>query len=476
MTAEENNMDKFEFKRFVPFSKVDDEERMVYGFASTPDVDSDGEIITVQALKNALPAYLQYPALREMHQAKAAGTVKNTDIDGNNGLYIGAKVVDNDAWSKVKEGVYRGFSVGGHVLDRKENVINAIDLVEISLVDVPANKSARIEVWKKEKITKDAETVWELSNLMIQLKQTISYFEYLKKPTKDLEKALEQIKSVIGQEATETEKESQKKHEERMGEMFMSDNPSDLQKVVASLDRITFDGNPVAEALRKAVKTNMAEKIKKETPVDPKKDEAPVEPVVEPVVEPNKEGDGEPKKDEEPKDPTNVEPVKTEGDEPEGDGEGDDGEGDGASDAEPKETAADVTLAKVNDALGRLEILNKTEKKEKVQTSEAVTKMADALTKVVDAVTKLGDRVAKLEAQPADLKSKATYLIEKDQIVKEEKGKDKPADPSSELGKKQTRLVELNALFEKLGPNEFAKQGYSIEAGKIQREISELKG
>ena len=214
----------FEFKRFIPIAKVDEEERMVYGFASTPDLDSDGEIISLEGLRKALPEYLQFPTLREMHQPKAAGTVKNTEIkaDGKEkGLYIGAKVVAEDAWNLVKEGVYRGFSIGGNVVSKVGNIIDELSLVEISLVDVPANKKAKIELWKSEKITKDAEMVYSLSNLMITLKDTISYMDSMGKNTKDLVKCLEMIKKAIAEEAGETEKEHQERMDEMWSEMMM---------------------------------------------------------------------------------------------------------------------------------------------------------------------------------------------------------------------------------------------------------------
>lgn len=144
----------FEFQKFLTITKVDDEARMVYGWASTDDIDSDGEIIEAQALEKALPNYLQYPTIREMHQPKVAGTTKNAEItskNGKSGLYIGAKVVTDDAWKLVKEGVYRGFSIGGEVVRRSGNIIKELILTEISLVDVPANKSAKIEIWKRDK-------------------------------------------------------------------------------------------------------------------------------------------------------------------------------------------------------------------------------------------------------------------------------------------------------------------------------------
>lgn len=144
-------MDNFKKTIYIPLTKVDDEQRMVYGFASTPDIDSDNEIIEIGAIEKALPEYMKFPTIREMHQPKAAGTTKNASIvtqGDKKGLYIGAKIVSNEAWKLVKEGVYRGFSIGGDVVNRVGNVIKELNLVEISLVDVPANKAAKIEVWK----------------------------------------------------------------------------------------------------------------------------------------------------------------------------------------------------------------------------------------------------------------------------------------------------------------------------------------
>lgn len=137
-----------EFTKFVPIEKIDPDQRMVYGWASTPEKDTQGDIIPVEAIKNALPEYLKYPAIREMHQPIAAGKTLYTEVN-EKGLYIGAKIVDDGAWKKVKEGIYAGFSIGGSVLDREDDVIKSLELAEISLVDSPANKGARIELYKR---------------------------------------------------------------------------------------------------------------------------------------------------------------------------------------------------------------------------------------------------------------------------------------------------------------------------------------
>jgi phage head maturation protease len=141
------------FNRFIPISKADDEKRMVYGYASTPDLDSQGEIVALDALKAALPDYLKFPTIREMHQPSAVGTTKQAVIEDGKGLFIGAKVVDDNAWTKVKEGVYKGFSIGGSIVSKVDNIIQSLNLSEISLVDRPANAAAVITVYKSEQPT-----------------------------------------------------------------------------------------------------------------------------------------------------------------------------------------------------------------------------------------------------------------------------------------------------------------------------------
>ena len=43
---------------FVKFTKKDDEKRIVGGYASTPTIDSQGEIVEKDAVVNALGGYL----------------------------------------------------------------------------------------------------------------------------------------------------------------------------------------------------------------------------------------------------------------------------------------------------------------------------------------------------------------------------------------------------------------------------------
>ncbi|MBE2197524.1 MAG: HK97 family phage prohead protease [Anaerolinea sp.] len=157
---------------FAKFTKsatsATEEERIVVGIASSETLDNqpgewdgkrfDGDVIDPAAIEEALDGYMAWANIREMHAHSAVGTaVKAEVVDGK--LQITARVVDDTAWEKVKAGVYKGFSIGGRIVDAVlENLpdgrivrrILKLLLSEISLVDRPANPDARILLWKME--------------------------------------------------------------------------------------------------------------------------------------------------------------------------------------------------------------------------------------------------------------------------------------------------------------------------------------
>jgi len=135
---------------YWPIAKVDAEQRMVWGYASTEAEDDQGETVSREALEAALDDYMRFANIREMHQPSAVGIAKEAAVD-DKGLYLGAKIVDGDAWQKVIEGVYKGFSIGGRVTARDpadRRLITALRLTEISVVDRPANPEAVFDCWK----------------------------------------------------------------------------------------------------------------------------------------------------------------------------------------------------------------------------------------------------------------------------------------------------------------------------------------
>ena len=147
----------------MPFSKVDKERRTVSGFATLDNVDKQDDIVTTEA---SLKAFKKFRGnIREMHQPSAVGKMvsfkedKYYDSDSEkmyNGVVVSAYISKGaqDAWEKVLDGTYTGFSIGGRMnkwddgydekMDKQIRIIKDYDLVELSLVDSPANQFANI--------------------------------------------------------------------------------------------------------------------------------------------------------------------------------------------------------------------------------------------------------------------------------------------------------------------------------------------
>ncbi len=159
-------------KIFLPLMKVDLDQRLVTGVATAEAPDRAGEICDYESSKPYFESWSAQAlaasggkslgAVRAMHGAVAAG--KLTDIafdDEGKRVLVAAKIVDDDEWLKVTEGVYTGFSQGGRYVKRWPD--EATGLVrytaeprEISLVDLPCLPGATFEVVKDGVVEKRA--------------------------------------------------------------------------------------------------------------------------------------------------------------------------------------------------------------------------------------------------------------------------------------------------------------------------------
>lgn len=142
------------FNVWCPFVEngVNESDRMVFGYATIfGEIDSDGHRMTKEAIENALPAYAEYGNVRERHTLSSVGTAPVLQID-EKGLLVGAHISEGaeDAWLKVKDTTYKGFSLGGAITGKTELIIDnrlVYDLTEviideISLCDRPKCSSA----------------------------------------------------------------------------------------------------------------------------------------------------------------------------------------------------------------------------------------------------------------------------------------------------------------------------------------------
>jgi uncharacterized protein YoxC len=147
----------------MPLTKVDEGRRIVSGFASLDNLDKQDDIVTTEA---SMEAFAKFRGnIREMHQPSAIGKMvsfkeeKYFDPETKKfykGVFVSAYISKGaqDAWEKVLDGTYTGFSIGGRMnkwddaydekSDKAIRVIKEYDLIELSLVDSPANQFANI--------------------------------------------------------------------------------------------------------------------------------------------------------------------------------------------------------------------------------------------------------------------------------------------------------------------------------------------
>lgn len=162
------------YAAIIKQEKQDDGTLLVYGKATDDALDIDNQICDAGWLNKAMPEWFKSGGnIREQHSNIAAGVAKELDTKAD-GHYISALVVDAQSVKKVEAGVLKGFSIGIRspriVRDNKAANGRIIDgtIVEVSLVDRPANPNAKLMLAKsqgteviqvEEMIEKEAETI-----------------------------------------------------------------------------------------------------------------------------------------------------------------------------------------------------------------------------------------------------------------------------------------------------------------------------
>lgn len=154
---------------FVPLTKVDEEQRLVFGTITEEVVDQAGEMMDYEKSKghfkkwsddiHAASGGLSKGNVRVMHGLTVAGKLTELEFnDDDKSIEVCAKVVDDAEWNKVVEGCYTGFSVGGkygkkwNAKDDEGKTIKKYEAIpnEVSLVDNPCVKTATFSLVKAD--------------------------------------------------------------------------------------------------------------------------------------------------------------------------------------------------------------------------------------------------------------------------------------------------------------------------------------
>lgn len=131
----------------VKHERNPDGNLVVYGKATGPDLDLDGQICDPAWLKKAMPDWMTFGNMREMHGPIAAGVGIELEAQGDD-WWLKSLCVDPGTANKIENGVLRGYSIGiknAKVVkdaDAPNGRIVGGSIVENSYVDRPCNPTA----------------------------------------------------------------------------------------------------------------------------------------------------------------------------------------------------------------------------------------------------------------------------------------------------------------------------------------------
>lgn len=147
----------------MEFSKVDKKRRIVAGWATVDNVDTENDQVTAEASLDAFARSRMN--LREMHKKDSAvgrivsfkqDTFRAPTGELHKGIFVKVRVSEGaeDTWKKVLDGTLQGFSIGGEIVDAEETFakdgstkvkkVTKYNLNELSLVDNPGNQYSDI--------------------------------------------------------------------------------------------------------------------------------------------------------------------------------------------------------------------------------------------------------------------------------------------------------------------------------------------
>lgn len=134
-------------------------------FASTPEIDRYNDIVRPEAFGKAMAEYMKNPVVLWQHYSeRVLGMVTEYSITAN-GLRVKAELTNDieNTFQLIRDGALKGFSIGfiakkwmfnveeNGGMEKEIREITDLDLVEISVVSTPANKSSLFTLTKSLK-------------------------------------------------------------------------------------------------------------------------------------------------------------------------------------------------------------------------------------------------------------------------------------------------------------------------------------
>ena len=219
------------------------DDLMIGGYASIEIVDKQNDLITLDALKDAVKKFMEEPRFRNVmtnHSNVQVGEVVDSYRDKTGrlwksevddvGFYVVIKLRDDIEKAKevgrgIRKGSLRSFSIGGQALRKVKkshekmgeyNEISKLELHEITICEKGINPEARFDILKQDK-TGDVMTQEKLEKALGELDELLKEVNSLRKEEAD-EKAMKEKEMTDTQEMADTEEMENRMVENRMVE------------------------------------------------------------------------------------------------------------------------------------------------------------------------------------------------------------------------------------------------------------------
>lgn len=141
-------------------------DMVLEGLASTYDTDLDNEAVQPGAFDQWLEQYRRNPVILSDHENTTRAVIGRAEeiSAGASGLYLKAVIPDLQdpmiqmVRQKIHAGLLRGFSIGG-LFTKSGNKITNVQLLEVSVVAIPANPHALFSLAKSLALQANLDTV-----------------------------------------------------------------------------------------------------------------------------------------------------------------------------------------------------------------------------------------------------------------------------------------------------------------------------
>lgn len=132
------------------------ESIFIEGYASTVDMDRTGDVVPASVWEKGIQNYLKNPVVLAQHDHDdPIGRMTDYRVDGK-GLWVKARISSaaEECYGLIKDKVLTAFSIGFRIIDAEYNsaaevfVIKELELIEISVVSIPANQNTIFDLSK----------------------------------------------------------------------------------------------------------------------------------------------------------------------------------------------------------------------------------------------------------------------------------------------------------------------------------------